>query len=169
VFHYQEALQLHRTLDAFKHASLHEAEGMDQSTSNWAFGSSLITAIAICYSAQLTLYDANMCADADDVKGIGIQEQVEMQQIAISGIKDTCLAVHGLATMISKSDELKDWPKSPLTTDCLYQAAMLILCHARETGDNEYVKVVWDIVNAIKTLAGRWNVASNNFAPILAS
>jgi hypothetical protein len=103
------------------------------------------------------------------VKGIGIQEQIEMQQISISSIKNTCLAVHGLASMIFKSDELQESPKSPLTTDCLYQAAMLILYHARETGDNEYVKAVWDIVNVIKTLAGRWNVASNNFAPILTS
>lgn len=119
-----------------------------------------LTAMAICYSAQLTLYDANMCADADDFKGVGIPAQVEMQQIAIPGIKATCVFVAQLANIISTIVESGAGLKqSPFTMDCLYQAASLITSYARETGNEEYTKLSVDITNTLKLLAKHWNVA----------
>lgn len=127
---------------------------------------SLFTSVAICYSAQLTLYDAYLCTDADDVSGVGVPERLEMQQIAISSIKGVCFATHLLANRISKAVSSGDAARiSPLTTDCLYQAAMLFLGYIRQTGKLELVQTVMDIMNVLKTLATRWNVASRHNSP----
>lgn len=163
-FHYQEAIQLHRTINALKLAIEREFEDLGKDDQNWKLRAPLFPGMAICYSAQLTLYDAYMCTDVDDVRGIGIQEQMEMQQIAISCMKDTCLAVHQFANALSRVSELEGPSKvTPLSTDCLYQTNMLLLFHIRETGNREYVPALGDIMNALKMLGRWWDVASNKF------
>jgi hypothetical protein len=117
--------------------------------------------MAICYSAQLALYDAYMCADADGMRAVGIPEQLEMQQVAISGIKSACLHIHQLASMVYTSVQAGDILKlSPLIGDCLYQSAMLIHSFIYEVGDDEYAQKMMDIIEVLKLLRGRWDVSS---------
>ncbi|KAL1966745.1 hypothetical protein VTN77DRAFT_3942 [Rasamsonia byssochlamydoides] len=160
-FRYQEAIQLHRTINAFNLAISHELEKTSGDSYDPTNEAALFTGMAICYSAQLTLYDAYMCADADDISGVGIPEQLEMQNIAISSIKDVCIAVHQFANRIARAVESGDLLRiSPLTTDCLYQAAMLFIGYIRQTGKVEFVQTVMDIRNALDILARRWDVAN---------
>jgi hypothetical protein len=155
--HHREAIQLHRTIDTFKLAMHHELNDLAHSTDI----ESRLSALAICYSAQLTLYDAHMCADADDFKGIGIPEQVEMQQIAIPGLKEILAAVSRLANTICTAIDSHDASKlSPFTMDCWYQAALLISSYSRDTGDKEYANLVVDIVRALKLLSSHWGITS---------
>ena len=162
--HYEEAIQLHRTIDTFSLALSHELNDINGAVRDWTHTCSHFTAMAICYSSQITLYDTHWCADADAIRGVGIPEQLEMQQISINGIKSACLAVHKLAKMISEAAQIGDMCRvNPLTTDCLYQASMLLHSYIRETGNNEYAQAVIDIVQVLKVLAGIWDVASKVF------
>lgn len=160
-FHYEEAIQLHRTIDTFSLAISHELNDINSVVRDWTHTCSHFTAMAICSSAQITLYDTYWCADADAIRGVGIPEQLEMQQISINGIKGACLAVHQLAKMISEAAQIGDICRvNPLTTDCLYQASMLLHSYIRETGNNEYAQAVIDIVQVLKVLTRIWDVAS---------
>ncbi|KKA17919.1 hypothetical protein T310_8139 [Rasamsonia emersonii CBS 393.64] len=161
-FRYREAIQLHRTINAFNLAVSYEFDKITGESYDATHEAALFTSMAICYSAQLTLYDAYMCADADDISGVGIPEQLEMQNIAISNIKDVCMAVHRFANrIVGASESGGDLSRiSPLTTDCLYEAAMLFIGYIRQIGKVEFVQTVMDMRNALEILARRWDVAS---------
>ncbi|UKZ48109.1 hypothetical protein TrVGV298_002345 [Trichoderma virens] len=94
--HYHEALQLHHIIDTFRLAINQEIGNTSDEVYNSSRGISHLTAMAICYSAQLALYDAYFCADADGMREVGIPEQLEMQQVAISGIKNEYLNTLGI-------------------------------------------------------------------------
>lgn len=157
-------MQLHQTIDAFSSALSYEIDNISNGDCDWGILTSYFTPMAICYSARITLYDAYMCPDADNFKGVGIPEQIEMQQIAISSIRESCMAVYRLAAMINKTVDLERLPiMTPLLTDCLYQASMLIGSYVRESGHVEYSYMETDIICALKTLAGSWHVSSTTF------
>lgn len=158
---YHEAMQLHHLIDTFRHALNQEIGNMGDGIYNSTRGIAQLTAMAICYSAQLALYDAYMCADADGMQGVGIPEQFEMQQVAISGIKGTFVSIHQLASMIYASIQAGNISRlSPLITDSLYQAALIIQSYTFETNNNEYTQKMTDIIETLKLLKGRWNVSS---------
>lgn len=156
-------MQLHHIIDTFRHALNQETENIGDEIYHSGHSVSRLTAMGICYSAQVALYDAYMCADADGMQGVGIPEQFEMQQVAISGIKSTFVCIHQLASMIYASVQGGDISSlSPLITDCLYQAALLIQAYIYETQNNEYTQKMTDIIETLKLLKGRWNVSSES-------
>lgn len=153
-------MQLHHVIDTFRNAMNQEIGNIGDETYNSGHSVSHFTAMGICYSAQIALYDAYMCADADGMQGVGIPEQFEMQQVAISGIKGTFVRIHQLASMIYSSVQAGDISRlSPLITDCLYQAALLIQAYIYETQNNEYAQKMTDIMETLKLLKVRWNVS----------
>ncbi|KAL5089157.1 hypothetical protein Trisim1_006010 [Trichoderma cf. simile WF8] len=157
---YHEAMQLHHIINTFRHALNQEIGNISDEIYNGRYSLTHFTAMGICYSAQIALYDAYMCADADGMQGVGIPEQFEMQQVAISGIKDTFVCIHRLASMIYSSVQAGDISRlSPLIADSLYQAALLIQAYIYETQNNEYTQKMTDIIETLKLLKGRWNVA----------
>ncbi|KAL6809509.1 fungal-specific transcription factor domain-containing protein [Trichoderma camerunense] len=81
---YHEAMQLHHVIDTFRNAMNQEIGNMSDEIYSSGHRVPHFTAMGICYSAQIALYDAYMCADADGMQGVGIPEQFEMQQVAIS-------------------------------------------------------------------------------------
>lgn len=159
--HYQEAIQLHRTIDNFSIVISQEVTNITSDEYNSIPSSLYFTAMAICYSAQLALYDARMCPDADDVPGLGMPEQLEMQQIAMTGIKSTCFAIHNFGNMISGLIERRGFSQlSPFVADCLYQACMLIRAYIHGTENHEYRQIMEEMVLVLGQVSKRWDVAS---------
>lgn len=153
-------MQLHHIIDTFRHALDQEIGNISDEIYNGGCSVAHFTAMGICYSAQIALYDAYMCADADGMQGVGIPEQFEMQQVAISGIKDTFVRIHQLAGMTYAAVQAGDISRlSPLIADSLYQSALLIQAYIYETQNSEYTQKMTDIIQTLKLLKGRWNVS----------
>jgi hypothetical protein len=171
-FHYQQAIRIHHTISAFNSAISSQVRGSADNTFDSVLPVSLFTGMAICYSAQLTLYDTYTCAEADNKGGVGILEQLEMQNIALVTIKEVSAAVHGFANRIVNAADSEGLSRlSPLASQCLYQAARNYSWYIRETGSVEFNQALLDITSALRILGGKWGVASKpiylsgNFSP----
>ena len=116
-YRFDEALQLHRTLRALADAMLSET------TENYSIeGPPLCTALSICYSAILTLYDSYSCTEKS--MRDAPETQLTMQQEAISGISEfTELAMQMARRLKAFVDKVGLENVSPLVVDSLYQAA----------------------------------------------
>jgi hypothetical protein len=159
--YYAEAKQLHLTVDAFGSALEHELKTIDVIPEKPTTPLTLYTAIGVCFSARIALYDNYTCAEVGASGGIGTEEQLEMQEIALSNIKTTCMAVHAFAGRLSLVLESVDLAAvSPLICDCFYQAAMNYLWYIRETGQNQLTEHLMDIMNMLRALGSQWAVAS---------
>lgn len=162
---YQEALQLHSVLEAFTAAVMQELQHINQDPTAFGGFLNLLPIIGLCYSAQLNLYDAHTCAEADNTSGVGIPEQLEIQRVALNSIKKVCFSVSDLASRINgivDSDESKTL--SPLATDCLYQAGKYILWYIQETSKLELMTLVKEIKDALDKISRFWTVASKCLA-----
>ncbi|KAF2098374.1 hypothetical protein NA57DRAFT_66687 [Rhizodiscina lignyota] len=156
-FYYEEAMLLHRTIEAFRAGISHELHNSTDRASEM----SLLTGIAICYSAQIALYDMYTCTEADHTDSVGIPIQLEMQSIALAGMHDVCGEIHGLASKISRTIESDGLLKtSPFLCDCLYAAAINFIWYIQETGRSELSHVVVDLKAALAALGRRWTVAN---------
>ena len=172
---YLEGLQLHPIVQAFGAALALEFDdeqlrrlpggcGSPQIHHAW----SLFSAAAICYSAQLVLYDTHTCAERDDPDGVGIPAQLSMQRVALEGMKTACEAVHAFALRIAATIEERKANGgggaaavvSPFVAHCLYVAAKNYCWYVRETGRVELRQIVIDIVALLREIGATWAVAS---------
>jgi hypothetical protein len=153
---YEAGIQLHGVLKFFCAALSEEMETGD--TNQFI---SLTTAAGMCYSARLTLYDCHSCAEADDPSGVGIPEQLKMQEIALAGLKELGLIVVKFASKLMNLMQTRGiLTVSPLVADCLYQTAKQHLWYIRETGKTEMLSQVQPLTGALTGLGQTWSVAS---------
>lgn len=153
---YREGIQLHDLLSAFC-SGLSQELSRDDAT----LFASQCTAMGIGYSALIALYDCHSCAERDDPSGVGILEQLQMQEIALSGLKDTYKAICTFAERLGGlGHDQRIINVSPFVGDCLYMAASGYMWYIRETGKTELTTSVNILTEALKGLGTRWAVAS---------
>ena len=83
-----------------------------------------------------------------------------MQAIAISGLKKTSADVLHLAQLIRMNMATNLSAASPLTIDCLYQAASQYAWLVHEMGDNEYLAAYHGLAQVLNLMSSRWAVAT---------
>lgn len=156
-FWYKEGIRLHYLLSSF--ATGLTLKSSEDHTSSILIGDrSLQPAVGVVYSAQMLLYDTHTCADLDHLSGVGIPEQLEMQTIALAGIRVVCTAVSSFARGI-RAVAVGDVCISPLAINCLYEAAKDYFWYYREANKPELLHEVTEITLALQAIAGTWAVA----------
>lgn len=156
--YYEEATQLHFIISSFGAALTQEFEQCEDSTSRLR----LLTAVGICFSAKLALYDHYSCAEVDINGGIGTVAQISMQNRALKEIKNSIFDVHSLAQtlvfMMTGGTEVRSI--SPLVCNCLYAAGMYYYWYIRETMQTELKAQFAVILEALRGMGTVWGIAS---------
>ena len=158
--YYSRSLQLHQILSSF-----HSALNQDLKTEEPFVFMALSSAMGICFSAIIALYDAHTCADLDDPSGVGIPEQLKMQEVALGGLHDIGASVCEFASrlqVMSLSSHSSKAMLSPFATEGLFAAAKQYLWYIRETGKLEILASVEMLTGALRLLGQRWQVASKS-------
>ncbi|KAI5460552.1 hypothetical protein BGZ63DRAFT_509973 [Mariannaea sp. PMI_226] len=159
-FRYQEASQLHRTLQALCTTIATESESMFEKSSDTMAKLPLFTANALCYSALLCLYELYCCAEGADPSQYSHPAFIEMQRLGIAGVKETSYNVYRFSQNIKSVAELGGMLKmSPLVCDCLYQAAANYAWLAGETSSEDDISKLATIKNVLGMLGKRWKLA----------
>lgn len=168
-FCFQEALQLHRTVQALALTLRNESEELATNESHLG-ARQLFTAVALCHSAQLNLYGMYSCIDISGVRGASSANRFEMQKIAITGLEDVSAEVLRFAKTIRQAIELEGLTKvSPLVVECLYQAAANYAWYIRESQKNKYVGMLHEIKETLRLMGYKWGAASKFTYSVLRS
>lgn len=161
--HYQRAIQLHNILTTFRTALIEECDLSTTSRDQETKLTQMFTPLALCLSAELALYFNHSCVDSERLDGIGIPEQISIQNLSISSITVVCRTVRILADRINGILEAGfKQPLSPFICDCLYQAARNITLLIEETRSSEFSADLEVIMNALNGLGTKWHVASKS-------
>ncbi|KAH7147338.1 hypothetical protein DER46DRAFT_650711 [Fusarium sp. MPI-SDFR-AT-0072] len=156
-FQFEEAIQLHRTAQALCSATLHESDELFHRTSDPTACIPLCTAMGLCFSSQLTLYDKYCCTENSEAKQMGSPNLLEMQRIAISGIKEVSNAVFQFSKRVRVASELGGMLRiSPLICDSLYQSAATYLWCFQESGNEDCLPPVKGIQDVLDIMGTRW-------------
>lgn len=159
-FRYQEAIQINRTLQAFCSTLLVDANNITEKTSDVTSYLLLGPAMALGYSALLTLYSHYSCAEHHDSHQLGNPNLVEMQRNAMSSLLDVCGSVSQLANRIRTAADLGGMLKtSPLLSNCLYEAGANYLWRIRDAGEWTLQEKVAEIEDVLGIMGTRWRCA----------
>ncbi|KAK3339645.1 hypothetical protein B0T25DRAFT_560340 [Lasiosphaeria hispida] len=148
---YQDGIRLHHVLEAL-------VSGLGAAPTG---ASPAYPAMGLLYSSQVLLYDSHTCADFDDAGGVGSQDQLEMQSIAMAGIKTVCRVVSRFAVEVRlalSADEAM--ASSPLVMNCMYEAAKYYFWYYREAGRPELLSEVNEIMLTLQGLRPTWALAA---------
>lgn len=160
-FRHQEAIQLHRTLQALLFTTLHEADERVKQMSDPTAHLSLCTATSLCFSSLLCLYGVYSCNATLKADELGSRYLREIQDIANLGLKELSRAALEFSGRLRAASELGGMLRTtPLVCDCLYQAAATFLWQSRETGNQDFLPMVTGIKDFLKILGSRWNCPS---------
>ncbi|KAF2137186.1 uncharacterized protein K452DRAFT_321892 [Aplosporella prunicola CBS 121167] len=141
-FRYEEAIRLRKTAEALSEAIAYEVnEVMQQHFGDWPpCHMLLLTALGVCYSAQLTLHERYICTETEPVKEIlGSPEQIELQNSALIRGPEIANAILQMVLQIKDCIWQYSLPIfSPLLLDCVYQATATFKWLATENASEEY-------------------------------
>jgi hypothetical protein len=155
-------MQLRSILSTFRTAIIEEVRN---ATDESGLGKrvALFTPLAICFSAELSLYFNHSCADYERPDGAGIPEQISMQNAALSSTKTVCTAIRDFSKIITEFLASGEPSRvSIFVGDCLYQAARNLSFFIKDEGRTEFREELEDILNALRMLGTRWCVASKS-------
>ena len=159
-FRFEQANQLNRTVRAL--ANLLPDEAFEEDVLN---APTLCTAMAICYSALLKLYDTYSCTGSSIPRMTAAH--VEIQESAISGLKEISAEVLRFCKRLRSFSELNGLAKmSPLIADCLYQAAANYSWYVKESGDQESLARLQEIKSILVMIEPQWKVAGESVMTI---
>ncbi|KAF2236031.1 hypothetical protein EV356DRAFT_464035 [Viridothelium virens] len=151
-FRFEQANQLNRTVRAL--ANLLPDEAFEEDVTN---GPTLCTAMAICYSALLVLYEAYVCTEGIPKKTAA---HVEIQESAINGLKEISGEVLRFCKRIKSFLDLNGLVKlSPFVADCLYQAAANYAWYVKESENPESLAMLQEIKSILVMIEPQWKVA----------
>ncbi|KAK5999200.1 Transcription factor BOA15 [Cladobotryum mycophilum] len=154
--YYKSALQLHDILSSF-----HSALSLELYNGGQDISIEYASAMGICLSACIALYETHTCADLDYPEGVGTQEQLTVQQLALQRLQvmgqSACEFASGLMTLQQQFDGTL---QSPFVTECLYAAAKQFLWYIRETGKDELLAAVETLTSLLQVIGQKWHVAS---------
>lgn len=165
---YTEALQLRKTTSCLSDAILYEINNITDEERVASIGHlqphdrpMLLSALAITYSALFCLYDKYCCPEAGVISDIGTPEQQDLQDVAITGLEETCARIVELAEWLKEGIAIDEAvPISPLVMNCLYQAGAAMTWSHQETGEEYYETKLRVITSLFEKLEGRWAAAS---------
>ncbi|KAG6999942.1 hypothetical protein FOFC_03679 [Fusarium oxysporum] len=164
-FKSNEALQLRRTIQALAATIANESDELLEHINDATADLPLFTATALCHSALLSLYDMYCCPENSEASQMGCEDLLEMQTLAISGLKEISNAVFLFSNRLQAVTELGGMLKmTPLVCDCLYSAAANYLWYTLETGDQDYLSMANTIKSVLGILGTRWNSAREYIA-----
>ncbi|KAH8883744.1 hypothetical protein GQ53DRAFT_424944 [Thozetella sp. PMI_491] len=159
---YEEGIQLHQVLNSFRLALLLELA----STDDRQFGP-FSSAVGICYSGLIALYDRHSCAEVDDPAGVGIPQQLQLQEIALSGLKELSGQVAEFAIRLNRLTETYGvMAAGPFVADCFYAMLRLCMAYYRETRKPAVPKLVLALKGGLQATGGHW-AAANKYLAIL--
>lgn len=147
-FRFKSALQLHRTVKALLPSLTCEFE------TNPA---KLSTAMALCYSTLLELYDLYACASRWGSHNT-VDETV-MQGVAIDGAKSIVNEIYQFGEYLRRSLEYDLLAASPLVCDCLHQCAATFIWLWEETAEPQMKENAEFMKMVLGGLRPRWRVA----------
>ncbi|KAH6658765.1 hypothetical protein F5X68DRAFT_145908 [Plectosphaerella plurivora] len=170
-FRYEEALQLHITVNALYVAVTQYAEHLVASFSDISNHTSHFTATALCLSALLSLYDIYACIESAPVERLRNTKFLEMHRISLVGLQTASNAAHRFAMsvqeIVTAAGQEGLLKTSPLICDCLYQATTFYLWQLKEVPSNEHTGKVTDISTVLQTLGTRWKSPSKSLSKVL--
>ena len=149
-FRFSEAFQLYKTLVALDTL-------LQKPTISFQGPVYSDDALALCCSARFLLYDMYACNEDHDGDPIGLEE--ELQRASLEGIKETTERVYELSKRIKLSMLEKALPAGPLVIHCLYYAASECAWFFREDHVLRMQMAFQDIVDVLRLLQRRWQVA----------
>lgn len=159
-FRHQEAFQLSRTLQALYATVVNESNLLFENMNDAIADLPLFLATALCHSALLSLCDWYCCTENCEAENMGDANLLEMQRIAIAGLKEKSDAVFEFSQHLRAVAELGGMLRmSPLVCDCLYQATANYLWYNSETGNPDYLPMAHAVKDVLATLGTRWNAA----------
>ncbi len=160
----KEAAKLHQILKSLE-TSLTEpnapiAEDIDSIDCNY-------TALAICISARLLLYNQYACNEpGSSTNALRTSLEVELQQISLEGIMSlSSKIVPAMARRLSTESKLTlNQPcYPPVLAHCLYHAATECAWFIKEDGDPQMVTALEDIVTTLRMMQHQWHVCGKKF------
>jgi len=155
---YQDGIRLHHVVDAFSSGLASEV------AQPHLVESPAYPALGLAYTAQLLLYDAHTCASFHQPSGVGIQEQLLMQEISLNGLKTLCPVVSRFAITIRTALRVGDaMALSPLLMSCMYEAGKYYFWYYRETLRPEILVEAQEIMHTLRMLAETWPLAGGCF------
>ncbi|KAK3615149.1 hypothetical protein LTR56_026772 [Elasticomyces elasticus] len=156
-FHFQEAHQLHRAATAL--LGILQQDYSDTPTDE---RHKLFSAMALCCSALLALYEIHSCVDTGFIDSAGryMGVRIELQELAIDGFKRISIVVLDLAdeVKIAATTNCLDCI-SPLVFNAMYQAAGTYAWYARENGSESHLASLNRLRDVMRSLEPRWRVA----------
>ncbi|KAH7129521.1 hypothetical protein B0J13DRAFT_564205 [Dactylonectria estremocensis] len=159
--YYSEGLQLHSILSSLRLALAQEASSEEPHIL-----AAYSSALGLCFSALVTLCDNHTCADLDDVSGVGIPEQLRMQQLALQSIHEIGGWIWEFASHLSLflgEPEYKG-SVSPFVAESLYSAATQYQWYIQETGKEELGAAVDAMKQTLRLIGQQWNVGDKYLA-----
>lgn len=124
---------------------------------------SRVSAVGICLSAIVTLYSAHSCAELDDPRGVGIPEQLKVQQMSLDGLLKVGSSACEFATKLLRLLETQsiDPTVGLFATESFYQVARLYLLYVRETNKvEEYSPRIEVLTETLRFIGRSLQVAS---------
>ncbi|RMY02567.1 hypothetical protein D0867_10998 [Hortaea werneckii] len=158
-FHFQEADQLQRAASALLAIVQQEHSETESSLRHRHF-----SAMALCCSALLALYDVHSCIETEAIDSGGRDKgaRMELQQIAIDGFKRVSAVTLDLAEEIQQTMATQGLDRiSPFVMNALYQAAGTYAWYARENGSASHLGALQKIRDVMALLGPRWRVADD--------
>lgn len=108
-----------------------------------------IVSLALCYSAQLILYSMYGCNEPEELNRPRLAAEMEMQQIALEGIKK--VSFHGIRRIAHGSSTF-------LEAYALYHAASECAWFVREGARDGAEQCLQICVEALRAVGERWSV-----------
>ncbi|KAL1854557.1 hypothetical protein Plec18170_004647 [Paecilomyces lecythidis] len=147
-FRFTSAMQIHATSDALSKVLADEFKHSP---------GKLSTALALLYTARLSLYDPYACTGTNH--GDNTVEETQMQEIAINGLKENAQDIVHLSQSLRSHLGFDISSVSPLICDCVYQAAANFAWLRRENGDPQADIAFRILVDFLELVNTRWKVA----------
>jgi hypothetical protein len=116
------------------------------------------TPIALCYSAVIHLCDPYACTGTNH--GERTTEEVDLQTLAIAGMKEAAADVCQLSQYVRTAMFRNLNTTSPLIADALYQGAAIYAWLVHETGELANIRAYWQITDVLKAMETRWACAT---------
>lgn len=152
---YEDGVRLHHLLEAFS-----SGLALELQQPNPAENQQACPAVALVYTAQILLYDSHACADYHQLGGVGIGGQLEMQALALEGLRTVCPAVSRFAVGVREALLAGDpMVSSPLLLSCMYEAGKYSWWYYRETQRVEVLAEADEIMLTLRALTRKWALA----------
>lgn len=159
-FHHHEACSMTRAITALFDVIHSEMQNTPAEKKHRLF-----SALALCCSALIVLYDLHSCIEMPNVPMGGHNEghhkakRIELQQAALNGFKELVVTIRDLSLKMQEAMAERGVDVvSPFVMHSLYQAADTYAWYAKETDGEGYKEGLRALRETLGVLENRWRV-----------